>query len=229
MATTNTRRKVERVYELLYDEYGSQHWWPADTPFEVCIGAILTQSTSWTNVEKAIANLKAAGLLSPGGLRAARPARIAGLIRPSLYYNVKARKLKEFVGFLYRGYGGRVESMADVPLDALRVELLGVWGLGPETVDSILLYALDKQSFVVDAYTKRIFSRLGLAAEDAGYDDLKRLFEDNLCGASRLYNEYHALIVEHGKNTCKPKPICGACHLRRLCDSASFYLSGSKV
>jgi endonuclease III related protein len=211
------KNRLAGVYDILYECHGPQHWWPADGAFEVCVGAILTQSTSWSNVEKAIAALKGAGLLSHDGISRARPRRLAKLIRPSLYYNVKARKLKEFVGFLGREYGGDVARMRPVPTDKLRAQLLDVWGIGPETADSILLYALGKRSFVVDAYTKRIFSRLGLMGEEAAYDEVKGFFESNIPADVRLYNEYHALIVVHGKNTCRARPLCGECSLSGGC------------
>jgi endonuclease-3 related protein len=213
----NTRGRVERVYQLLLREYGKQHWWPAETPFEVCVGAILTQATSWVNVEKAIYNLKSQGLLDPIKIKAARMDRLARLIKPSLYYNVKARKLKEFASFLTGEYGGQVENMKAASTENLRRELLGVWGLGPETVDSILLYALGKPSFVVDAYTRRVFSRLGLVEDGLSYMQVRGFFEAELPKDAALYNEYHALIVEHGKGTCRKKPLCTGCCLRRTC------------
>ncbi len=206
-----------RAYGLLRKAYGPQHWWPAETDYEVCVGAILTQSTSWRNVERAVGNLKAAGLLGNGRILSADSARLAGLIRPSLYYNVKARKLKEFAGFLEREYRGMVGNMRGERTAALREKLLSVWGLGPETVDSMLLYALGRPSFVVDAYTRRIFSRLGLTGEEASYDELKEYFEERLPRKAGLYNEYHALIVEHGKSVCRTKPRCGVCCLRSMC------------
>jgi len=206
-----------RVYRLLYKAYGPQRWWPAETDYEVCVGAILTQSTSWRNVEKAVLNMKAAGILGNDAILEAKSAGIARLIRPSLYYNVKARKLKEFAGFLGREYGGKVGNMRRERTATLRAKLLSVWGLGPETVDSMLLYALGRPSFVVDAYTRRIFRRLGLTGEDARYDVLKAYFENHLPRKAGLYNEYHALIVEHGKSVCRTKPKCGVCCLRRMC------------
>ena len=218
--TTNTKRRVKAVYQRLLLAYGPQRWWPADTPYEVCVGAILTQSTSWANVENAVANLKKARLLSNDRILKTRNRRLAGLIRPSLYYNVKARKLREFARFLAKEYGGRVENMALEETGELRRKLLAVWGLGPETADSMLLYALDKPSFVVDAYTKRIFTRMGLIPADATYDEVKGFFETNLPRDARLYNEYHALIVEHGKNTCKMTPRCKGCCLKAMCRSA---------
>ncbi len=216
--TGRGRRRAEQIFDLLLTEYGRQRWWPADTPFEVCVGAILTQSTSWRNVEKALGDLKAEGVLNPDGLASVRKDKLARLIRPSLYHNVKARKLKEFVGFLREEYDGVVEDMGDAPLDGLREQLLGVWGIGPETADSILLYALGKPSFVVDAYTKRIFTRMGWFEPGVSYDEVKGFFESSLPEDAGLYNEYHALIVEHGKNTCKTSPLCGGCCLEGICE-----------
>ncbi|MFH1055683.1 MAG: endonuclease III domain-containing protein [Candidatus Altiarchaeota archaeon] len=216
--TATNRRKIKRAYENLYNAYGRQHWWPADTPFEVCVGAILTQSTNWSNVEKAIRNLKADGVLSPHGLHKVRLNKLARLIKPALYYNVKARKLKEFVRFLDKEYHGDVENMRKGETLELREKLLSVWGLGPETVDSMLLYALGKPSFVVDAYTRRIFSRMGVVDGDATYDEIKAFFEGNLPRSVRHYNEYHALIVEHGKNVCKTKPRCEKCRMESICE-----------
>ncbi|MFH0862818.1 MAG: endonuclease III domain-containing protein [Candidatus Altiarchaeota archaeon] len=216
MKTTPGRNRLMRVYGMLREAYGPRHWWPADTPFEVCVGAILTQSASWTNVEKAIANLKEAGLLSPSGILKTENRKLARLIRPSLYYNVKARKLKEFARFL-SGFGGRVEGMAEAPTEELRGELLAVWGIGPETADSILLYALGRPTFVVDAYTRRIFSRLGMVGEGSSYDGVKAFFEGNLPRDAALYNEYHALIVEHGKVACRTRERCDGCCLGRIC------------
>lgn len=211
------RGRVGEIYEILYAEYGPQGWWPAKTPFEVCVGAILTQSTSWTNVEKAVGNLKNAKIMSQEGIRTTRTDRLARLIRPSLYHNVKARKLKEFVRFLNEAYGGKVNAMRSESVAELRERLLGVWGIGPETADSILLYALDKPSFVVDAYTRRVFSRLGLVSEEVGYDGLKRFFEERLPEDAERYNEYHALVVTHAKGVCKTKPFCQRCCLNHIC------------
>jgi endonuclease III related protein len=219
MATTSSKasERLRVAYRRLFIAYGRRHWWPADTPFEVCIGAILTQSTSWSNVERAIANLKGERLLSPAAIARVRSDKLTCLIRPSLYYNVKARKLKELVRFLQAEYGGKVENMKSTPTLELRKKLLGVWGLGPETVDSMLLYALGKPSFVVDAYTRRIFHRLGMTGKDDSYDELKAYFEANTQRSVRHYNEFHALIVEHGKRACKTKPLCGGCCLAAIC------------
>ncbi|MBD3389110.1 MAG: endonuclease [Candidatus Altiarchaeales archaeon] len=218
MNSKRRRGGVKRVYELLYGEYGPQNWWPGDTAVEVCIGAILTQSTSWTNVEKAIGNLKERGLVDVRRISTTDESKLAELIRPSLYYNVKARKLKEFARFVEVEYGGQVDDMLDADTEDLREKLLGVWGIGPETSDSILLYALGKPSFVVDAYTRRIFTRMGLLEGGESYEEIKLLFESALEEDPRLYNEYHALIVEHGKTTCKTRPECETCCLEMLCD-----------
>jgi len=214
-------RKLLAVYNRLLKEFGPQGWWPAETPFEVIVGAILTQSTSWLNVEKAIRNLKKAGLLNPNGLRKVPLRRLAMLIKPALYYNVKARKLKRFMDFLYGNYDGNLDSLLSRPAGQLRDELLSVWGVGPETADSIVLYAAHKPSFVIDAYTKRIYGRLGMLSEDASYDEAKRFFEDCLPKDVLLYQEYHALIVELGKRYCRTKPVCGECCIREFCEAVS--------
>jgi len=211
------RNRLLEIFDALLDAYGPRFWWPAETPFEVCVGAILTQNTNWGNVEKAIANLKGAGILSPEGLREVAVERLAELIRPAGYFNVKSARLKDFIGWLFREHGGRLESMFAGDWRRLRDELLKVRGIGPETCDSILLYAGHQPSFVVDAYTKRLFSRLGLLAEDAAYEQVRSLFMGNLPPDTELYNEYHALIVEHCKERCRKKPLCPACPLVAVC------------
>lgn len=205
------------VYDQLFAAYGPRHWWPADTPFEVCVGAILTQNTNWGNVEKAIVRLKAAGLLSPEGLRDVSVAELAETIRPAGYYNVKSSRIKDFVGFLFGRFGGSLERMFGGEWRELRRELLAVRGIGRETADSILLYAGKKPSFVVDAYTKRLFSALGLVASTADYESVRSLFMDNLPEDTALFNEYHALIVEHCKRHCTSRPRCSGCGLHLLC------------
>lgn len=207
------------VHHQLHDRYGPQHWWPGETPFEVMVGAILTQNTAWSNVERAIANLKTAGALDGAALLALEDGALAGLIRPAGYFNVKARRLKALCAYL-RDEGvldapERLAGKADLP--ELRARLLAVHGIGEETADSILLYALGLPSFVVDAYTRRIFGRLGLLAGDESYGTLRALFQEHLPRDPGLYNEYHALIVEHGKTACRPKPRCGECPLRASC------------
>lgn len=204
------------IFELLLKRYGALHWWPAETPFEVCVGAILTQNTNWQNVEKAILNLKREGLLSVEALWEIDRERLAQLIRPSGFYNVKSARLKDFLGWLLQRYGS-LDAMFSGDWRVLREELVAVRGVGAETCDSILLYAGGKPSFVVDAYTRRLFSRLGLIAESDSYQQVRSLFMDALPPDSGLFNEYHALIVEHCKRHCKKKPICEGCPLRPLC------------
>lgn len=206
-----TNDELILVYESLLKRYGPQKWWPAQTEFEVCIGAILTQSTSWKNVEKAIGNLKDANILSYEGIRKTTPTRLSNLIRSSLYHNVKARKLKSFTQYLGKAHKGDLKLMLGQQLPKLRAELLSIWGVGPETADSIILYAACKPSFVVDAYTRRVFERAGFLKGGETYDDIKALFEDNLPRRTQLYNEYHALIVRLCKDHCKPKPHCADC------------------
>lgn len=216
------------LYHTLFRAFGPQGWWPARTPFEVVVGAILTQSVAWTNVERAIANLKAAGLLTPDALETAPAGLIASHIRPAGYFNAKARKLKAFLDFLRHEHGGALASLFDQPLSRARPQLLAVWGVGPETADSILLYAGGLPTFVVDAYTGRILARLGLLgpqgdppAPPPPYETLRGLFQDNLPADPVLFNEYHALLVALGKDYCrKTSPRCAACPLAHLCPSA---------
>lgn len=214
--------RLETIYSRLFAAFGPQHWWPGDTPFEIIVGAILTQNTAWTNVEKAIANLKSARLLSPSRLHAAPTEQVAALIRPSGYYNLKAVKLKAFVNFLFDVHHGRLAHLWANDIAELRDELLSVHGIGPETADSIILYAAGKPIFVIDAYTRRITARLGLATDAATYDDLQHLFMDNLPPDATLFNEYHALLVRLAKQYCrKTTPACGLCPLRDLCSFPS--------
>jgi endonuclease-3 related protein len=211
------------IYDLLYERFGPQRWWPAKTQFEVIVGAILTQSTSWRNVEKAISNLENAGVLSVEGILKIDIHELAELIRPSGYYNMKARKLKAIVSFLSEGFGSDLDTLFDRPLDEVRRDLLGVYGVGPETADSILLYAGRRPSFVVDAYTRRIFGRLGIIEPELSYEEARRLFMDNLPSSARLFNEYHALIVRLGKEICRSQnPGCDQCPVRPLAGDGSF-------
>ncbi|PIR16317.1 MAG: endonuclease [Deltaproteobacteria bacterium CG11_big_fil_rev_8_21_14_0_20_49_13] len=209
-------KKLLLIYDRLFKAFGPQHWWPGETPFEVMVGAILTQNTNWGNVERAIANLKKADLLDPYKLLKLPPARLAGLIRPAGYFNVKAKRLRNFLKFFTERYDGSAEKMKAAPLHELREELLSVNGVGRETADSILLYALDKTIFVCDAYTYRILNRHSLAGEDADYNELQSIFMDGLPEDVGLFNEYHALIVRVGKEFCKPKPNCHECPLEGL-------------
>ena len=205
------------VYGRLLDTYGPQHWWPGETAFEVIVGAILTQSAAWTNVEKALANLRAAGALSPGVLHGLDEGEIARLIRPSGYFNAKARKLKAFVEMLHERHGGDLDALLALPMGELRSLLLSTHGIGPETADSILLYAAGRPSFVVDAYTRRLFSRIGMKPAADTYQAWQRLFMEALPADAATFNEYHALIVAHGKGVCRKTPRCGECTLRELC------------
>jgi endonuclease-3 related protein len=205
------------IFSLLLDRYGPRFWWPAESPFEVCVGAILTQNTNWGNVEKAIAALKREGMLSPERLRDVAAERLAELIRPAGYFNVKSARLKDFIGWLFREHKGKLELMFTGEWRSLREELLRVRGIGPETCDSILLYAGHKPSFVVDAYTKRLFSRLGLISETAAYEHVRSLFMKSLPVDVTLFNEYHALIVQHCKELCRKKPLCEQCPLKSAC------------
>jgi endonuclease-3 related protein len=209
------REMLTEIYQLLYDAFGPQHWWPGETPFEIITGAILTQNTSWSNVEKAIANLKAAGCLSPEALHRIDLAKLAELIRPAGYFNVKAKRLKNFIDWLFDGYGGELANLKSVGTDRLREELLEVKGIGRETADSILLYALERPVFVVDAYTARITLRHRLIEPGADYEQLRQLFESNLLEDIRLFNEYHALLVRTGKEFCRPKARCSGCPLEK--------------
>ncbi len=209
---------LAEIYSRLYSHFGPQHWWPGESRWEIMVGAVLTQNTSWRNAEQAIGNLKRAGRLEPEAMQRTRVTTLARLIRPSGYFNVKARKLQALVQFLFQRYGGEPERMIGVPLDAQRDELLAVYGIGPETADSILLYAADQPVFVVDAYTRRICARLGLCREDACYEELQGLFMRQLPRDARLFNEYHALLVALGKSICRKRaPRCGECPLAEIC------------
>lgn len=206
------------VYERLLAAYGPQHWWPAQTRFEVIIGAILTQSVAWSNVEKAIANLKTAQVLDPAALYALPVDQLASLIRPAGYYSAKADKIKAFVAHLHEHYRYDLDALLGKEVEALRRELLSIYGIGPETADSIILYAAGQPVFVVDAYTRRLLSRLGLVSDRIGYGDLQAVFEEHLPHQTALFQEYHALIVRHAKSTCLKRPLCTACPLFSWCE-----------
>ena len=211
-----TGNRLTEIYDLLFERFGPQHWWPGETQFEIIIGAILTQNTNWTNVEKAISNLKGAGLLTPVKLYEIDVSRLAELIRPAGYFNIKAKRLKNFLEWFFNQYGGQIGELEDVPAGRLREELLSIKGVGPETADSILLYALNKPVFVVDAYTARVAVRHHLIDSDAGYEGLKELFQSNLPADVQFFNEYHALLVTVGKEFCRPTAQCGGCPLNKL-------------
>jgi len=210
------KRTLLEIYDKLYSFYGAQHWWPGESPFEVAVGAILTQNTNWSNVEKAIGNLKAAGMLTARALHRVSEAELALLIRPSGYFNIKAGRLKAFLAFISTLYSGSMKKMGKVETASLRQELLNVHGIGPETADSILLYALDKPVFVIDAYTKRVMSRHGIIDYKASYDEYQQLFHQVLDEDTKLFNEYHALLVRVGKDYCKPRPRCPNCPLSQV-------------
>ncbi len=203
------------MYETLYKALGPQHWWPGETPEEVIVGAILTQNTAWVNVERAIDNLKRAKCLTLRALHDIDEGKLAKLIRPSGYFRLKAKRLKAAVRWIAENYDGDLGAMFAQDPARLREELLGVYGLGPETVDSILLYAGGVTTFVVDTYTTRILRRHFLLDDAASYDETKELFEANLPAEAALFNEYHALLVAVGKDYCKPKARCDSCPLRR--------------
>jgi endonuclease-3 related protein len=215
---TDTAGKLRRIYGRLRRHFGHAGWWPGETPFEVCVGAILTQNTSWTNVEKALGVVRTRGRLSYEGLRSLPPSRIAPLIRSSGYFNVKARRLKAFLVFLGSEYEGRVEAMSREDPGTLRQKLLEVDGIGRETADSIVLYAAGLPLFVVDAYTRRVFARLGFLRGDESYDEVQGFFMAHLEPSVPLFNDFHAQIVRLGKDVCRPRrPRCGECPLDNLC------------
>ena len=206
--------RLPEIYDTLLAAFGHQHWWPGDTPFEIMIGAVLTQNTAWTNVERAIDNLKSANLLTLEAMAATDVHILAELIRPSGYYNQKAARLKGLTQYLVDNHHD-LQTFFDQDTETLREELLGLKGIGPETADSITLYAAEKPTFVVDTYTHRIFSRHHLIDEEADYHQIREMFMDALPEEVQLYNEYHALIVRLGKEYCKKsKPLCDACPLK---------------
>lgn len=217
-----TENKYLEIYHRLYTCYGAQHWWPAEEPFEVIVGAILTQSAAWTNVEKGIINLKKAGALSPRALRALPQAELAQLIHSTGYYNAKTVKLKAFSEWFGRRFDDSLQNMCEVGLKDLREQLLEVHGIGQETADSILLYACKKPVFVIDAYTRRVIDCLGLKPETNKYGSYQTLFMDNLPHEVPIFNEYHALLVALGKSVCrKSVKSCGECCLKELCRCCS--------
>jgi len=215
-----TPRTLNRIYRRLFSTFGPQHWWPGETPFEMAVGAILTQNTSWTNASRAVQELKRRGLLEPRRLNRLPQRSLGRIIRSCGYFNQKAKRLKVFVLYLTQKYGGRIERMRVVPTALLRKELLGLWGIGPETADSILLYALGKPVFVVDAYTRRVLARHSLIPWEASYDRIQRLLDALPAkgrGRTALFNEYHALFVQLGKSLCKTRrPRCSECPIRRI-------------
>ena len=202
-----------KIHDLMFERFGSQNWWPGDSRFEVIVGAILTQNTNWANVEKAIANLTSADSLTPAKLHHMDFEKLASLIRPAGYYNIKARRLKNFLDWLFADYGGETDLLDRIGTSQLRNELLQIKGIGYETADSILLYAFERPVFVVDTYTHRIMTRHGLVEPDADYNQLQELFQSNLPEDVKMFNEYHALLVQVGKQFCRPKARCENCPL----------------
>jgi endonuclease-3 related protein len=213
----NSKNPLLEIYQRLFERYGPQHWWPGDSPFEVMVGAILTQSAAWQNVEIAITNLNNAGVMSPMAIRSIPIHNLAQLIYPTGYYNAKALKLKALVDWLCACYGDDLCQLFALDTGLLRRQLLDIHGIGHETADSILLYAGNKPVFVIDAYTRRIISRLGLAPQQDRYDAFQTLFTSSLPQNTGIFNEYHALLVRHGKETCRKKLICQNCCLAKIC------------
>lgn len=224
------RDLIPQVYDHLLAAYGPQGWWPGDdSAFTVVVGAILTQSAAWANVEKALANLERAGALSPRGLLGLSEEELARLVRPSVYYKAKARKLRAFAEMLAADFGGSLERLLSLPQEALRARLLATHGIGPETADDIVLYAVRRPVFVVDVYTRRIFSRLGLRPEREAYGDWQGLFTSALPQDATLFNEYHALLVRHAKVACHKAPLCEGCCLLELCPTGRSVLRAPEL
>jgi len=210
--------RLLRIYQTLLSAYGPQGWWPGESAFEVVLGAVLTQNTAWGNVERALDNLKRVGVLSPSGLCGLGQEALEQLLRPAGTYRVKAARVRALLDYLERAHGGDLAGLAAGDLEAVRRELLSVPGIGPETADSILLYAAGRPTFVIDAYTRRFVGRLGLAGEQSPYEELRALFMDHLPADPALYNEYHALIVRHGKERCRARqPRCSGCPVEPEC------------
>jgi endonuclease-3 related protein len=228
---------IKIIYERLLKSFGKQHWWPVTKrgefipryhqnikltekqKLEICFGAILTQNTSWKNVEKAITNLNKNNLIDCNKILGISTKELAQVIKPSGYHNQKSKKLKNFCLFLKKNYNSNLKSLFIKDINKLKEELLSINGIGNETADSIILYAANKPTFVIDTYTKRIFSRIGFCDERWSYDKLQALFTKNLNKDTKVFNEYHALLVELGKNICKKKPLCGKCPLAKICNS----------
>ncbi len=206
------------IYERLYKYFGPSHWWPADTPFEIIVGAILTQNVAWKNVEKAIINLRDAGLLEPEAIYGTSKEELETLIRPAGFYRAKAKKLKAFVEHLRKRYNGSLSAMFSRPLTELRQEMLAIYGIGPETADAILCYAGNYPIMVMDVYTRRVFTRMGFFDDNISYDGMQAFFMDNLPEDQHLYKEYHALIDGLAKHFCrKNRPECQGCPLGDIC------------
>ncbi len=215
------RKKILKLYDDLNAEYGNLHWWPAETPFEIIIGAILGQATAWRNAAKAISNLKAANVLDPEEMSKLPQDELETLILPSGYYRAKAKKVRAFLTHLQANHNNQLNSLFDQELPTLREELLSIYGVGEETADTILLYAAKKPSFVVDTYTYRLLERLGWFSGKFHYGRLRAIFMDNLPHDSHLFNQYHALIVRHGARICQKTPQCEKCMLQSQCPTGN--------
>lgn len=210
-----TGQRLMDMFKLLLDYYGPRNWWPAETKLEIMIGAVLTQNTNWKNVEKAIENLKEKGLLSLESLLCVTADELAREIRPAGYYNIKANRLKNLINFIRDGYDADLLALLEDETQTLREGLLSINGIGPETADSILLYAVNRPIFVIDAYTHRILNRHGMAEDQTTYQELQELFMNHLPEDPTLFNELHALIVETGKDFCRKRPLCDKCPLKQ--------------
>ena len=208
------RRRLLRLYTALHGRYGPQGWWPARTPFEVAVGAVLTQHTAWSGAARAIANLRAAGRLEPRRLRALSPPALGRLIRPAGTWRLKARRLLALTGFLLKRAGGGTSRLRRAPLEPLRGALLAVPGIGPETADAILLYAMGRPVFVADAYTRRVLARHRIVPGKSDYETVRRFLEAHLPADPALFNEFHALLVAVAKSHCRARPECDGCPLR---------------
>ncbi len=208
-----TETKLIHLYELLFERFGHRNWWPAESPFEVCVGAILTQNTSWKNVEKAINNLKEAECLDAYRLYETPVEELATIIKTAGYFNVKSKRLKNFINHLVEHHEGSLDKMFEASVEDLRTELLSINGVGRETADSMILYAANKPIFVIDVYTRRALERHGMIVEKADYDEIRELFESNLSPDVDLFNDFHAQFVAVGSNFCRRKPKCSGCPL----------------
>ena len=218
----NNKSIVSTIYYTLSKAYGPQQWWPADSKIEIVVGAILTQSCAWKNVEKALKNLKDAEVLSIHGLMQVDILILSNLIRSSGYFNAKSKKLKAFAKYLYDNYDSNIETLFDQKVDVLRAELLKIYGIGDETADDIILYAAGKPSFIIDNYTRRIIGRLNIFDTSKKYKGFQSMFHLNLPRDSDIFNEYHALLVIHGQKTCKKtEPLCSSCCLLHLCPTGN--------
>ena len=215
MKGTRQPPPLAEVFRALLAEFGPQRWWPGRTRLEICVGAILTQNTAWKNVERAIRNLRRARALNLDTLHAAELPQLAEWIRPAGCFNIKARRLRAFTTLVAERFDGKLERLFALPIAELRATLLAVHGIGPETADSIALYAAQQPVFVVDAYARRFLQRHGWADARATYDAVAALFTAHLPRDVQLFNEYHALIVALGKNYCRSRPLCDKCPLRR--------------